>query len=105
MNVIVIAALVLIVMVILAVVMGGKFRIFATTTRNCQAQGGQCLGENDGAKIVETSETFSSCPELHTKLGGTDCWNEEAAKKAICCIPLIEEKESPLSTVGKSGTG
>jgi len=99
MNVIVIAALVLIVMIILAVVLAGKFRIFATTTRSCTAQGGYCCEEDCKTSkrgplgvIAGKVEYSFSCPENEAKLSGTDCEDKtKYPNGAICCIQLTEK--------------
>ncbi len=67
-NVIIIAALALLVLVILAVVFLGRMNIFGTQTNSCTSQGGKCFGEG-------------SCGEGYTPLSNLKCTNAGE----VCC--------------------
>ncbi len=91
MNVIIIAALALLVLIILAVVLTGKFRIFTTATSSCESFGGTCLRDDDG---VDKRVGILFCPKDYVTKRNTDCENEDKYPDgAICCIPLIEEEK------------
>ncbi len=66
-NVIIIAALALLVLVILAVVFLGRMDIFGTQTNSCTSQGGKCT-------------TGGTCDEGYSKLP-LKCPNEDD----VCC--------------------
>ncbi len=91
MQVIIIAALALIVLLILAFILTGKFRIFGITTRSCESFGGNCIREPDSRVTKKFGLLY--CPEDHVTKRNTDCEDEDKYPTgAICCIPLTEEE-------------
>ena len=89
MNVIIIAALGLLVLIILAVVLTGKFRIFTTATASCESFGGSCFSEFD--ERVDEKASILFCKEGYVTKRNTDCENDEYNEK-ICCIPMVKEE-------------
>ena len=67
MNVVIIAALALLVLIILSVFMASKFQFFGATVKDCDTNRGVCKAtcDSDEAKLYQTN-----CPEGE-----------------ICCIP------------------
>ena len=76
-NVIIIAALVLMVLVILSVIFLGKSAQFRKETDKCQNNGGQCLDSCDEAFQIEASQYWCNND-------GDDKVNEGV--DGICCI-------------------
>ena len=71
-NVIIIAAIALIVLVVISVIFASRSQIFGTETRSCTNKGGTC--RDDG------------CLDNEAKIGdstNTDCPNE-------CCLPVYK---------------
>lgn len=89
MNVIIIAALALLVLIILAVVLTGKFRIFTTATSSCESFGGSCISEFDDR--VEKKAGLLFCREGYVTKRFTDCEGDEYVEK-ICCIPMVKKE-------------
>ncbi len=73
MNVIIIAAIALLVLVILSVIFIGRMGGFGKATANCEGQGGQCLPPPCSQYEGMTSYTSLSC--------GEDTEN-------VCCLPI-----------------
>ena len=71
MNVIIVAALALLVLIILAMIFTGRVKIFSTTSRLCANQG-------EGAKCLDT------CPSNSIQVGSN--LNTECTK--FCCMSL-----------------
>lgn len=66
MNVIIIAALVLLVLIVIALIFGGRIQNFGQTTQSCTAQGGECKPECDpllGEAQIGDSLT-TDCPNV-----------------------------------------
>ncbi len=87
MNVVIIAALAVLVLIVLALVMTGKFRVFGTTTRDCSTLGGECVEYDDMIK-----DPFLKCPENMVYTRGTNC--EDSEPKEYCCIFITEKTTS-----------
>ena len=68
MNVIIIAALAIIVLIVLAVIFSGRVKLFGQGLKDCEAQGGDCSGYSEsscrsagGAVIPNTDCTSGVC--------------------------------------------
>lgn len=59
MTTIIVAALSVLVLVVLAIIFGGKMKIFGSETRNCRNLGGTC--EADGCESNEASISNTDC--------------------------------------------
>ena len=79
-NVIIIAALALIVLVVLAAIFTGKLRIFSTTLESCAAKQGEC-------------DVGPLCPTNKAMVTGTNCpetaQDKQSPKKGICCVTVF----------------
>lgn len=73
-TIIIVAILLLVALVVIIVIFSGKTGIFARTTSECRAQGGEC---KEGSK----------CPSTDAYVGAS-C---EAG--SVCCIPLLASQE------------
>jgi hypothetical protein len=85
METIIIAALVIIVLVILAIIMGVRFNLFGSTTKSCTAQKGECLADGDYPGVSTTIP--ASCGDDRAYIKGTDC--ESLDPKQICCMDVF----------------
>jgi hypothetical protein len=74
MTTIIVAALAVLVLIILALILTGKMRIFGTATGSCENQGGDCE---------------AGCEPNERPLMGTNC--PEA--KPMCCIDIWESPD------------
>ncbi|MBI5398113.1 hypothetical protein HZB03_01495 [Candidatus Woesearchaeota archaeon] len=72
MNVIVVAVIALIIMVVLAVVFGSRFKLFGAATVSCATKGGQCQ---------------EKCGEDDLIHRGTNC-EKDFPNKPLCCVPF-----------------
>lgn len=79
-NVIIIAALALLVLVIISLIFMNRASIFGKDTKACETQGGTCHLASDG------------CPEGKTvsPLSGVRCLNSDGTVRDdyVCCIPI-----------------
>jgi len=73
MNVIVIAALALLVLVIVALVTTGRLGIFSRGVNDCKNQGGVCR---------------TSCLEGETEYSGVSCPDTDEGLAQVCCLPI-----------------
>ncbi len=85
MNVVIIAALAVLVLIVLALVMTGKFRIFGTTTRDCNTLGGRCVDEEDMDK--NDLDKITGCKGQNVYTRGTNCEDDDQ----YCCVPIVQE--------------
>ena len=83
-NVIVVAALALIVLVILAVMFAGRTKIFAETLQSCAAKQGQCE-EGPLCKNNKVLITNTNCPETEQ--------DKKEPKKTICCVQVLNQEK------------
>lgn len=72
-NVVVIAALGIIVLVILVIIFSGKADLFGKSLTNCQEKGGTCSG---------------SCGPEDYVIKNTNCNNDKDLTNDLCCMPL-----------------
>lgn len=72
MNVIIIAALALLVLIVIAVIMTGRVRTFGSGVRSCKSQGGTCSDNN---------APDYKCKANQAEIADTDCAH-------LCCIDL-----------------
>jgi len=79
MNVIIIAALALIVLVILAVVFMNKMGGFVKETDTCVNNGGSCVDKSDGCGAYQREKTGDI--------------NYQCPKGKICCVGVETEEE------------
>ena len=85
MNVIIIAALGLIVLVIMVLIFTGQIGVFSKSV-SCEARGGECLEDIGGNKCPDHLPIkiyTQNCPLLDK--GGAQVANK---KQGQCCIPL-----------------
>jgi hypothetical protein len=82
MNVIIVAALGLLVLVVLSVIFLGRAGTFGQKTVDCEVQGGKCVvvsggcGNTDfGTQLFPKQNILLNCADL-------------AGEKQICCIPV-----------------
>jgi hypothetical protein len=80
MNVIIIAALALIVMVVLVMILFSKTRSFGAGVESCTDKGGECVS-GFGACLSKGGATIS----------GTECSKKEPAE--VCCVVFKEGEE------------
>jgi hypothetical protein len=90
METIVIAALVIIVLVVLAIIMGVRFNWFSSSSQNCQAKGGQCYSADTTTTGVKTdcigsSLETCSCGDKGAYFPGTNCEKDTR----ICCMNIF----------------
>ncbi len=81
-NVIIIAAIALIVLVVMLFIFSGKIKAFGQGTDSCTAKGGSCTAEGYSASCIKAGSC--ACPSSMQNtiyLQGTDC--EKTA--TICC--------------------
>ena len=79
-NVIIIAALALIVLVVLAVIFTGRVKIFSESLQSCAAKQGSC---------EQYRGTQPKCPSSNQAvITNTDC-----EKNKVCCIQVFDIKQ------------
>jgi len=71
MNVIVIAAIVLLVLVVLSIIFLGRIGIFGKSVGDCATKGGVCVARED-------------CTDITRLAPGTNCEKDEPG--TICCV-------------------
>ncbi|MFC1728425.1 hypothetical protein ACFLZ7_03105 [Nanoarchaeota archaeon] len=80
MNVIIIAAIALLVLVVLSVIFLGRIGTFGETASSCEAQGGKCAiacGDSD----YKTQDFSTMNPTI-------TCEDTSAGESRVCCIPV-----------------
>lgn len=88
-NVIIVAALALIVLVVLFAIFTGRLGGFSLAVQSCADKSGTCMASN-------SEGTSANCGSDSTVLKGTDCEKETKSyggKKVpvqYCCIPIIK---------------
>jgi hypothetical protein len=70
-NVIIVAAIALLVLVVLSVIFLGRFNIFSQETASCESQGGQCI--------------VGSCPQGMATFKAWTC-TPDAGVVPTCCV-------------------
>jgi len=82
-NVIIIAALALVVLIVLLAVFTGRIKIFSENLQSCAAKQGQCeagLSCSSGKALV----TNTNCPE-------TEADKQSNPKKILCCVQVFSQ--------------
>ena len=74
-NVIIIAALALIVLVVLATLLGGRLKIFSESLQSCAAKQGDCIAGD-------------KCPTSKALVTNTDC-----KKGEVCCVQVFSSEK------------
>ena len=80
MNVIIIAAIALLVLVVLSVIFLGRIGAFGEKVASCEAQGGRCAVEC-GSEDYRTENFPTQNPTI-------DCPDTLADEPQVCCIPV-----------------
>ncbi len=70
-NVIIIAAIALLVLVVLSVIFLGRFDVFSRATKDCQGQGGTCV--------------VGACPINKARFTAWVCPQTDSGAQQICC--------------------
>lgn len=78
-NVVIVAALALLVFIVLAAIFAGRVRIFSEGLESCSAKQGQCE-ENCGPNMAFVAST--DCPKLA---------KEQNNKKTKCCVQVFSK--------------
>jgi len=89
---VIIAIIVIIVLVVLVFVFTGKFNVFGKTTKDCSAQGGQCMYSGDPG--VTKNTLGLTCPDGYTSMMGVTCKKnptDKTAEDGICCINVMND--------------
>jgi hypothetical protein len=73
-NVIVIAAIALLVLVVLSIVFLGRFGVFTQQSGDCENKGGAC--------------TIGACPSGTSAYGAWSCPDTTAGARQTCCIQV-----------------
>ncbi len=81
-NVIVIAALALMVLVVLAFIFSNRFNIFSKTLQDCNSKQGACQPD---------------CYSNQAKVSFTNC--EQENPKKVCCIQVFEGSSNPQNKI------
>ena len=93
MEVIVIAALVLIVLVVLIAIFSGQTGRFQGTIKSCSLLGGVCCNEIaihfGGASCANSNQ---QCPYGFTTVADTSC--KDALNAIACCVTNVEVKDA-----------
>lgn len=79
-NVIIIAALALVVLVVLLAIFTGRIKIFSENLQSCAAKQGEC-------------ELGSKCPSNKALITNTDC-----PKDKVCCVTVFGAEEDKKPT-------
>ena len=95
MNMIIVAALAMLVLIVVVMLFSGKMRIFGNTMQSCEAQGGECSGTTVVISCDPENGIYKNCkiacsqtnPNNYVILQGTDC--EADNKKEICCKQIL----------------
>ncbi len=92
MNVIIIAAIALLVLVVLSVVYIGKMGTWGKTTNSCTSNGGKCR-----ARLETCGAEGSNVEDYSTSYPIWDCPDDDSTEK-LCCIAVGAKK--PADMVG-----
>ncbi|MBI2128629.1 hypothetical protein HYU07_00170 [Candidatus Woesearchaeota archaeon] len=85
-NVIIVAALALIVLVVLFAIFTGRLGGFSLAVQSCADKGGTCTNPDSTGKTA-------NCGADSTVLKGTDCEkdnNNDKKADGYCCMPIIK---------------
>lgn len=104
-NVIVVAAIALIVLIVVVALFSGRIKNFQKGIRSCASQGGHCScwGGTDeepvwrdiGTDKLKKGQSCSDsdhpgqCPENYAPIEGTDCNVDGVTDNDMCCIKVI----------------
>lgn len=80
MNVIIVAALGLLVLVVLSIIFLGRIGTFGQKSADCEVQGGKCA-QACGSPDFQTENFAKRNPLLN-------CVNDAAGNKQVCCLPI-----------------